>query len=161
MAIWLFQILIVSTWVIVLKARDPGSNHGRLARWRKWRASDVREAKEGLENELWRRWSDGKLGEWAELIDIEIYSRVNSPTFPSLHLPHNSFSTLPSLYLRHSSLSNPSVASSTSQFILQPFFRFSYVTSSSLNSPGEPSMKKLCAMSFMIVQLMKLFSCFF
>ena len=50
--------------------------------------------------------------------------------------------TLPSLYLRHSSLSNPSVASPTSQFILQPFVRFSYVTSSSLNSPGEPPMKK-------------------
>ena len=43
---------------------------------------------------------------------------------------------LPSLYLRHSSFSNPSVASLTSQFILQPFFRFSYVTSSSLNSCG-------------------------
>ena len=36
-------------------------------------------------------------------------------------------------YLRHSSFSNPSVASPTSQFILQPFFRFSYVTGSSLN----------------------------
>ena len=45
-----------------------------------------------------------------------------------------------SLYLRHSSFSNPSVASPTSQFILQPFFCFSYVTSSSLNSPGEPPM---------------------
>ena len=72
--------------------------------------------------------------------------------------------TLPSLYLRHSLFSNYSVASPTSQLILQPFrhftyiithpptlpslylrhsifqpfFRFSYVTSSSLNSPGEP-----------------------
>ena len=36
--------------------------------------------------------------------------------------------TLPSLYVRHSSFSNPSVASPTSQLILQPFFRFSYVT---------------------------------
>ena len=42
------------------------------------------------------------------------------------------FPTLPSLYLRHSSFSNPSVASPTSQFILQPFFRFSYFTGSSL-----------------------------
>ena len=41
------------------------SLHGRLARWRKWRACDVGEAKEGLENELWRRWSNGKVGEWA------------------------------------------------------------------------------------------------
>ena len=44
------------------------------------------------------------------------------------------------LYLHHSSFSNPSVASPTSKFILQSFFRFSYVTSSSLNSPGEPPM---------------------
>ena len=82
---------------------------------------------------------------------------AQSPTFPSLHLRHCSFSnpsvalpmsqlilqpirrftyvtahspTLPSLYLRHSSFSNPSVASPTSQSIFQPFFRFSYVTSS-------------------------------
>ena len=75
---------------------------------------DVGEATEGLGNELWRRWNNGKLGEWA-------------PTFPSLHLRHNSFS-------------NPSVALPMSQLILQPFFRFSYVTSSSLNSPGEPPM---------------------
>ena len=33
------------------------------------------------------------------------------------------------------------VALPTSQLILQPFFRFTYVTSSSLNSPGEPAMK--------------------
>ena len=45
---------------------------------------------------------------------------------------------LPSLYLRHSSFSNPSVAWPTSQFNLKPFFRFSYVTVSSLMSPGEP-----------------------
>ena len=34
--------------------------HGRHARWRKWRACDVGEAKEGLENELWRSWSNGR-----------------------------------------------------------------------------------------------------
>ena len=51
--------------------------------------------------------------------------------------------TLPSLYLRHSSFSNPSIASPTSQFILQPFFCFTYITSSSLNSPGEPPMVKV------------------
>ena len=38
--------------------------HGRLARWRKWRSCDVGEAKEGLENELWRRWSNGRVGKW-------------------------------------------------------------------------------------------------
>ena len=48
---------------------------------------DVGKATEGLENEL---------------IDIEIYSRAHSPTFPAPHL-------------RHSSLSKPSVASPTSQ----------------------------------------------
>ena len=51
-------------------------------------------------------------------------SVVHSPTFPSLYLRHNSFS-------------NPSVASPTSQYI-QHLFIFFYVTSSSLNSTGEP-----------------------
>ena len=58
-----------------------------------------------------------------------------------------------SLHLRHNSFSNPFVALPTSQLILQPFryftyvtvqsrtlLSFSYVTSSSLNSPGEPPM---------------------
>ena len=52
--------------------------HGRIASCMKWRACDeekrkkgwrmncdVGEATEGLENELWRWWSDEKLGEWA------------------------------------------------------------------------------------------------
>ena len=69
-----------------------------------------------------------------------ITSSAHSPTFPSLHVRHNHSPTLQSLYLRHSSFSNPSVAWPTSQFILQPFFPFSYVTSSSLNSHGEPPM---------------------
>ena len=56
-------------------------------------------------------------------------------TYVTAHSP-----TLPSLYLRHSSFSNPPVASPTSQLILQPFFRFSYVIGSSLTSPGEPPM---------------------
>ena len=46
--------------------------------------------------------------------------------------------TLPLLYLHHSSFSNHSVASPTSQLILQPFFCFSYITGSSLMSPSEP-----------------------
>ena len=49
-------------------------------------------------------------------------------TYVTAHSP-----TLPSLYLRHSSFSNPSLASPSTHFILQPFFLFSYVTSSSLN----------------------------
>ena len=116
---------------------------------------DVGEATKALENELWRRWSDRKVGEWAELIDIEIHSRAHSPTLLSLLLRHSSFPnpsvplptlqlilqvfclftyitahspTLPSLYLHHNLFSNPSVASPMSQLILQPFFRFSYVT---------------------------------
>ena len=40
-------------------------------------------------------------------------SRAHSPTFPSLHLHHSSFS-------------NPSVALPTSQLILQPFCCFAY-----------------------------------
>ena len=44
----------------------PVVNFGtwRLARRIKWTACDA-EAKEGLENELWRRWSNGRVGEWA------------------------------------------------------------------------------------------------
>ena len=66
------------------------------------------------------------------------YVTVNSTTLPLLHLHHSLFSNLchfnyvtthsrilSSLYLRHSIFSNPSVASPTSQFILQPFFRIS------------------------------------
>ena len=47
-----------------------------------------------------------------------------------------------SLESEQNSFSNPSVASPTSQLILQPFFRLSYVTRFSLASPGEPPMKK-------------------
>ena len=63
----------------------------------------------------WRMSCDGKVGEWAELIDIEIYSRAHSPTFPSLHQRHSSFCT-------------PPVALPTSQLILQPFRCFTNVT---------------------------------
>ena len=108
---------------------------------------DVGKATEGLENELWRRWSDGKVGEWAELIVIVIAELILQTyrhfTYVTTHSP-----TLASLYLRHTSFSNHSVASPTSQFILQLFFRFSYVTSSSLNSPGEPPMLRLRHKSF-------------
>ena len=45
-------------------------------------------------------------------------SSAHSPTFPSLHL-------------RHSSFSNPSIALPTSQLILQPFRCFTYVTAHS------------------------------
>ena len=58
--------------------------------------------------------------------------------------------TFTSLYPRHSSFFNPSVVSPTLQVILQPFFRFSHVTGSSLMSPGGPPM------SGSIVQALKI-----
>ena len=74
---------------------------------------DVGKKTEGLENEVWRRWSDGKVGEWAELI-VNSHSRAHSPTFPSLHLHHSSFSNHS---VCHSSFSNPSLASPMSQVL--------------------------------------------
>ena len=79
------------------------------------------------------------VGEVTERLENELCSALlilqhfRHFTYVTTHSP-----TLPSLFLRHSSFSNPSVASPTSQFILRPFFRFSYVTSSSVNSPNEP-----------------------
>ena len=90
--------------------------HGRFARWRKWRACDVGEAKEWLENELWRRWSNGRVGEWVVTqvkrrkgwrMSCDVGRRV---TYVTTHSP-----TRPLLHLRHSSFSNPSFASPTSQ----------------------------------------------
>ena len=60
---------------------------------------------------------------------------VGEVTYVTTHSP-----TLPSLYLRPNSFSKLSVTSPTSQLILQPFFRFSYVTGFSLTLPGEPPM---------------------
>ena len=62
---------------------------------------------------------------------IVVIKGAHSPSFQSLHLRHSSFS-----------FSKPSVTSPTSQLILQPFFRFSYVTGFSLTSPGEPPMRE-------------------
>ena len=103
---------------------------------------DVGKAREGLENELWRRWSDGKLGSFSKISItsptsqlILILQAFRHFTYVTAHSP-----TLPSLYLRQSSFYNPSVASPTPQLILQPFFCFSYATGSSLTSRGEPRM---------------------
>ena len=58
----------------------------------------------------------GRLARWAPFIlQASLHFTARSPT-------------LPSLYLCRSSFSNPSIASPTSQIILQPFFRFSYIT---------------------------------
>ena len=58
--------------------------HGRLSRWRMWSACDVSEVKlEGLENELWCRWSNGMVGECGS---------AHSPTLlASLHLCQRNF----------------------------------------------------------------------
>ena len=101
------------------------------------------------------------LKQWAELI-LEpfrdfTYVTAHSPTLPLLHLHHSSFSnpsfpspTSQALRLRHmasstcihlsssneqSSFSNLSVTSRTSQLILQPFRRFTYVTAYSPTLP--------------------------
>ena len=60
------------------------------------------------------RWIKWRACDVGEAITITM-SSAHSPTFPSLHLRHNWFS-------------NPSVAFPTSQFILQPFRCFTYVT---------------------------------
>ena len=57
--------------------------------------------------------NDFPLFEWVQRID-----RAHSPTFPSLHL-------------RHCSFSNPSVILPTSQLIFQPFLCFTYITAHS------------------------------
>ena len=90
------------------------SSQGRFTRWRRWIACDVGEAKEGLGNELL------------------ILQPFRLFTYVTAHSP-----TLPSLYLRHSSFSSPSVVSPTSQLILKPLFRFTYVMGSSLTSLSE------------------------
>ena len=67
-----------------------------------------------------------------------IFQPFHRFTHVTTHSPH--YSTLPSLHLRHSSLSNPSVASPTSQLALQHFCRFTYITCTSPTSPCEQPM---------------------
>ena len=107
-----------------------------------WKSCDVGEAKEGLENELWLRWSNGRVGEWALLI----LQAFRCFTHVTAHYP-----TLPSLYLHHSSFSNPSVASPTTQLILQPFPRFTYITT---HSPTLLSLHYITAHSLTILLLL-------
>ena len=83
--------------------------HWQLCRWRKWRACDVGEAEEELENDLWP---------------------FHGFTYITAHSP-----TLSLLHLRHSSFSNPSIASPTSQLILQPFHHITYITAHSPTLP--------------------------
>ena len=108
---------------------------------------DVSEATEGLEKELWRRWIDERVGEWAVTKGLENEQRVILQPLPLLHVRRSSFYnpsvasptsqahslTLPSLHLRHSLFS---IASPTSQLILQPFRHFTYTTAHSLILPS-------------------------
>ena len=118
-----------------------------------WRMScDVGEVMERLENEQAHSPNGKRKKGWGMNCDVGeategleallILQLFRHFTYVTTHSP-----TVPSLYLHHSSFSNPSVASRTSQFILQPFFRFSYVTSSSLNSPGKLPMTKAVLIS--------------
>ena len=130
------------------------NKHGRFARWSKWRACDIGEAKEGLENELWRRSSDGKVWEWAvrrwsngrvgEWAATQVKRRKGwrmscdvGKTTEELEKElwrrwnDGNVGTFPSLHLRYSSFPNPSVALLTSQLILQPFRCFTSVTAHS------------------------------
>ena len=92
---WQFKIWNFSKWPSIGPDGTYGYrlHHGQLARCIKGRTCDVGEAEEGMENELWHRWSNRRVGA--------------------------------------SSFSNLSVTSPTSQLILQPFHRFTYITAHS------------------------------
>ena len=56
---------------------------------------DVGKETKGLENELWRRWSDGNVGEWV-LLSLQTfhnfaYVTAHSPTFISVLVRHRFF----------------------------------------------------------------------
>ena len=60
-----FQFNFKGSWDWVLLNFELFILTWAARRWNKWRACDVGEAKEGLESELWRRWSNGRVAEWA------------------------------------------------------------------------------------------------
>ena len=112
---------------------------------------DVGKATEGLKNELWRRQSDRKVGEWALLIlQTFHHSSFSNPsvTLPTSQLilqPFHCFTYVTdhypsflSLHLRHSSFSNHSLALTMSQLILQPFPSFTF--NEQAHSPTFPSL---------------------
>ena len=133
--------------------------HGRFARWRKWKSCDVGQAKERLENELWRRWSNGRVGEWAVTLvkrgkgwrmscDIgEATENLENELCYDYNYELCSFSKLsltsPTSQLililqafRHFTYvtvhsPTPSLALPTSELILHPYRYFTYVTAHS------------------------------
>ena len=92
---------------------------------------DVGKATEGLENELWGRWSDGKVGEWVQLI----LKHFRHFTYVTAHFSNPSFAfpTSQLILQPFRSFSNISVTSPTSQLFLhlQPFRHFTYVSAHS------------------------------
>ena len=134
-------------------SEEPVTQEKRKKDWR--RSCDVGEATEGLQNEQssfsnlsvtspmsqlilqpFRRFTLLILKPFRHFAYVTAHSPTppslhlaHSPTLPSLHLAHSP--TFPSLRRRHSSFSNPSVASPTSQLILQPVCCFTYVTAHS------------------------------
>ena len=72
-----------------------------------------------------------------------IHVTAHSSTFPSLHLRHNSFSNRSVALLKSHLILEPFRCFTYVKFIHQPFFRLSYVTSSSLTSSGKPPMGSL------------------
>ena len=134
----------------------------RLARWRTWSTYDVDEA-----TKVCRMSCD--VGEAMYGSASFSYPYIASPTsqlilqhfrrfthvtahstdLTLLHLRHRHFTyvtahspTLPRLYPHHSSFYNPSIASPTSQVILQPFRCFTYFKGTSRTLPGEPPMHR-------------------
>ena len=111
---------------------------------------DVGEVTERLENELWADPAWVPRQEWRAVdggwqgrhrrirrlrLDVDTgrlnYNWLKRDCDSQLNL-NGSF---PSLHLRHKSFSNPSVVLPTSQLILQPFRRFTYVTTHSPTLP--------------------------
>ena len=97
---------------------------------------DVGKAAGRLKIQLWRRWSDVRVGEWgsanpyigsptSQLIFQHFrrftYVTADSTDLPLLHLRHRHFTYV-------TAHSTTSAAWPTSQLILKPFRRFTYVT---------------------------------
>ena len=82
----------------------------------------------------WRELGSYLIEEWQNPIQSSFFNlSITSPTSQLILQPFRRFTYVtphsPTLLLLHL------------QFILQPFFCVSYITSSSLNSPGEPTME--------------------
>ena len=115
------------------------TKHGRFTMWRKWRACDVGETKECLENELCSFSKLSGTSPTAQLILQPFrrftYVTAHSSTLSLLHLRQANSPILLSFLLRHRLLT---------ELILQTFRHFTYVTA---HSPTLPLLH-LCHSSF-------------